>query len=75
MFAERLIVETDSQGNPTAKLPDLPPNSMVEMIFIVLGERKDIPVRHPSPSIAGKGKILGDIVSPIVPEDEWDVLQ
>jgi UDP-N-acetylmuramoylalanine--D-glutamate ligase len=30
--------------------------------------------RKPSPVIAGKGKILGDIVSPVSPPEDWDVL-
>ncbi len=28
--------------------------------------------RFPPASIAGKGKTLGDIVSPIVPEEDWE---
>lgn len=31
--------------------------------------------RKPPDSIAGKGKILGDIVNPIVDEDEWECLK
>lgn len=31
--------------------------------------------RHPSPVIAGKGKTLGDIIVPIIPEPEWDCLK
>jgi hypothetical protein len=31
--------------------------------------------RTPPPSIAGKGKTLGDIVSPIVEEEEWECLK
>lgn len=30
--------------------------------------------RKPSSKIAGKGKILGDIVSPAVPIEDWNVL-
>ncbi|NJM67655.1 MAG: hypothetical protein HC851_19270 [Acaryochloris sp. RU_4_1] len=33
------------------------------------------PRRSPPPSIAGKGKTLGDIVSPIVPEEDWECLK
>lgn len=33
------------------------------------------PKRVPSPLIAGKGKTLGDIVSPIVPEEDWECLK
>lgn len=31
--------------------------------------------RSPPASIAGKGKTLGDIVSPIVPEEDWECLK
>ncbi|HIK04164.1 MAG TPA: hypothetical protein IGS40_05540 [Trichormus sp. M33_DOE_039] len=31
--------------------------------------------RTPPASIAGKGKTLGDIVSPIVNEEEWECLK
>lgn len=31
--------------------------------------------RKPSPLIAGKGMILGDIMSPVVPEEDWDALR
>ena len=31
--------------------------------------------RFPPDSIAGKGKTLGDIVSPIVPEEDWECLK
>lgn len=74
MFAERLIIETDPQGNLT-QLPKLPPNSKVEAIFLVLEEHNKTLARHPSPAIAGKGKILGDILAPIVPEGDWNVLR
>ena len=31
--------------------------------------------RQPPASIAGKGKTLGDIVSPIVDEEDWECLK
>lgn len=73
MYAERLIVETDAQGH-LYDLPKLPPNVKVEIIMLVLGEVHP-PRRQPPPSIAGKGEILGDIVSPAVPEEDWNVLR
>ena len=33
------------------------------------------PSRKPSARIAGKGRILGDIVAPAAPEDDWDALK
>jgi len=32
-------------------------------------------VRRPHPSIAGKGKILGDLIDPIVEEGDWECLK
>jgi len=72
LHAEKLILETDAQGLLTP-MPALPPNCRIEAIFLVLDE----PVspqptkRRPALSIAGKGKTLGDLIMPIVPEDEW----
>lgn len=31
--------------------------------------------RTPSARIAGKGRILGDIVAPVAPEGDWDALK
>lgn len=72
MYAERLIIETDAQGNPCG-LPKMPPNAKVEVIVLVLEETRPSR-RQPPPSIAGKGEILGDIISPAVPEEDWDTL-
>jgi len=74
MFAERMIIETDTKGKPTC-LPELPPNSKMEAIFLLLEEPSTATIRQPSLVIAGKGKILGDILSPIIPETDWGVLR
>jgi hypothetical protein len=74
MFAERLMIETDAQGKPT-RLPQLPPNSRMEAIFLLLEPAPTTTPRRPSPAVAGKGKILGDIISPAIPESDWDALQ
>ncbi len=74
MQAERVILETDDNGNLVSP-PKLPPNSRLEAIFLVLGQQTIARKRQPSSAIAGKGKTLGDIVSPIVPESDWDVLK
>ena len=63
MQATRLIVETDEHGQ-IVNLPPLPPNVRMESIFLVLDEPPASPRREPPPDIAGKGRILGDIVSP-----------
>ncbi len=44
--------------------------SIVEEIPILPQKR-----RKPSPLIAGKGKTLGDLVSPIVNEQDWECLK
>lgn len=66
MFAERLMIETDAQGKPT-RLPQLPPNSKLEAA-------PPAP-RRPSPAIADKGNILGDIISSVIPDSDWDALR
>ena len=46
-----------------------------KVIVTFLEQREDasVPIQHnPSPSIAGKGKILGDIISPIAPIEDWN---
>ena len=73
MYAEHLIIETDAQGH-LSDLPKLPPNAKVEVIMLILEENPPLR-RQPPPSIAGKGKILGDIISPAVPEEDWDALR
>ena len=54
--------------------PKLPANAKLEAIFLVLEELPRKKKRQPPPEIAGKGKILGDILSPVVPLEDWDAL-
>ncbi len=75
MYAEKLMLETDADGL-LKSMPVLPPNCQVEAIFIVLNESILPPIkRRPSPVIAGQGKTLGDLIAPIVPENDWECLQ
>lgn len=74
MFAERLILETDPQGN-LMQVPKLPPNARLEAIFLLLDECVPETRRRVSPVIAGRGKIHGDIVSPVVPEGDWEAFR
>lgn len=75
MLAERLILETDDQGHLLG-LPELPPRSRVEAIFLLLPRLDGITTRRePPPELAGKLKIHGDIVSPVIPEGDWDALK
>lgn len=74
MHAEKIILETDQQGN-LLQIPKLPPNAQLEAIFLVLNQSLPAPKRRkPSTLIAGKGKIIGDIVAPVATESEWDAL-
>ena len=75
MYAEKLILETDADGL-LKSMPVLPPNCQVEAIFIVLNESILLPIkRRPSPVIAGQGKTLGDLIAPIVSEEDWECLK
>jgi hypothetical protein len=61
-------------------LEEAPAVQSARVIVTVLQETA-IPVipvvkcRFPPASIAGKGKTLGDIVSPIVDEEDWECLK
>lgn len=52
-------------------------NRRVEVIAIALDEEVDKPAkrRRPHPELTGKGRTLGDLVSPVVDEADWECLQ
>ena len=59
-------------------LGDKPPVEAARVIVTMLPQlERTTPQdrRAPSPRIAGKGKILGDIVAPVIPESDWNVLK
>lgn len=60
-------------------LGDQPPIQPAPIKLTVIAEDQDLQLprkrRSPPASIAGKGKTLGDIVSPIVPEEDWECLK
>jgi hypothetical protein len=58
-------------------LDDKPTEQSARLIVTVLEETSPPTVKRRSPpaSIAGKGKTLGDIVSPIVDEEDWECLK
>lgn len=74
MHATRLIVETNEHGQ-IVNLPPLSPGVRLEAIFLVLDEVPPQPSRQPPPDIAGKGRILGDIVSPVSDPGDWEALR
>jgi hypothetical protein len=56
-------------------LGDKPDTHKARVIVTVVSSEADdhLPKRHcPSPKIVGKGKVLGDIIAPASPADEWD---
>ncbi|HEY9703094.1 MAG TPA: hypothetical protein V6C58_11645 [Allocoleopsis sp.] len=63
--------------NGQVKWLDAPPEiSSARIIITVLEEKKpEIKRRFPVANMVGKAKILGDIVSPIVNEDDWECLK
>ncbi|CAK8713480.1 hypothetical protein GCAAIG_02800 [Candidatus Electronema halotolerans] len=75
MQTKRIILETDQHGRLLHQ-PQLPPNIRMEAIFLLPEDRKKAKKRRkPSFAISGKGKILGDIVSPAAPPEDWDILR
>jgi hypothetical protein len=73
MYAERLLLETDRSGS-LKDVPKLPPNKKLEIIFLVLDDARGGQSlrRSPHPDIAGKARILGDIISSI-PTTDWNL--
>ena len=56
---------------------DRPPVEEARVIVTILSAAPSASsVKHePSSLIAGKGKVLGDIVSPAAPTEDWNCLQ
>lgn len=53
------------------------PEIKTARIIVTILEERDVPVnrRTPPASIAGKGRANGDLVNPIVPEEDWECLR
>lgn len=57
-------------------LEEQPPVKTARVIVIFLEENTSpVKRRTPPACIAGKGKTLGDIISPVVSEAEWECLK
>ena len=57
-------------------LSEQPEIASAKIIMTILEETKPQIKRHfPIPDMAGKGRTLGDIVSPIVDEEDWECLK
>ncbi len=56
-------------------LTDQPNINNARIIVTILEETGPKIKRQLPPSIAGKGKTLGDIVSPVVDQEDWECLK
>jgi hypothetical protein len=57
-------------------LSDAPPVTSARVIVTVLEETvSDVKRRIPAAAIAGKARILGDLISPVVDEQDWECLK
>ncbi|MBF0152160.1 MAG: hypothetical protein HQL64_00230 [Magnetococcales bacterium] len=59
-------------------LPESFVNHRIELTAVTLDEEAVHPIkprRQPHPEIAGQGKTLGDIVTPIVDANDWECLK
>ena len=76
MQVERQVVEVHNR-RLVIDLPESFVNHRVEVIALTLDE--DTPAvsarRQPHPEIAGKGKTLGDLITPAVDERDWECLK
>ena len=76
MQVERQVLEV-KQRQIVIELPESFVNHQVELIALTLSELPAEPERkrRPHPAIAGKGRTIGDLVAPVVDEEDWDCLQ
>jgi hypothetical protein len=75
MQVERQLLDV-TQRRVVIDLPESFVNHRVEVIVLTIDEQtpKTTGRRRPHPSIAGKGRTLGDLISPIVDEGDWECL-
>jgi hypothetical protein len=75
--AQKFLLTINSQGKLEG-LPELIPNQQVELI-VLFNEKKSPEIksahRKPPAELAGKMKVLRDIISPVVDENERGVMK
>jgi len=71
MQAHRAVLETDEKGQLSA-IPPLPPRAKVEAIFLVLDSGQSATTRVPPPELAAL-RIVGDVVAPAIPSQDWNI--
>ena len=76
MQVERQFIEV-KQRQVVLELPESFLNHRVEVIALTVDEDEpELPKRRrPHPDIAGKGRTLGDLVSPVVDDADWECLK
>lgn len=79
MQVERQFIEV-KQRQVIIELPASFINRRVEVIALTIDEEDTKPVkskkrRRPHSTIAGKGKTVGDLVSPLVDNADWECLR
>jgi hypothetical protein len=77
MQVQRQIIDVTSR-QVIIELPESFVNHRVEFIALTVNDEMSSPAtprRRPHPDIAGKGMTLGDIVSPVVEEGDWECLK
>lgn len=76
MQVERQFLEV-TQQKVVLELPASFVNHRVEVIALTVDELTSLPTkrRHPHPTIAGKGRTLGDLITPVVDDEDWECLK
>ncbi len=77
MQVQRQFLEVTSR-RLVIELPESFLHHRIELIALTVDEEvppSTLPRRRPHPDIAGKGRTLGDIVSPMVDEADWECLK
>jgi hypothetical protein len=69
--------EVSIEGDRITWLGERPNLQTTCAIIVIADKNKVTPIKRRSPSkaIAGKGRTLGDIVSPIVDKEDWECLK